>query len=608
MGFFRIVYIPGVIHWNFLSLVELHRPNKKSIESSFRAKLDNTVWQHKGISAFLLSEIPNIPLLEETKVEGLGQFFENIKTDPGKKTDFSTDVDRAKVEEIKNDLGLMVEGSNEPISQAITSLDKKDFYVFLPAIKLNLTRIERDQEKNVLDNKKTRFGPLTLNDVNLTDILINNPEILSDLAVASKIKNLAIQNNKFADTKINNIDIAQVYFISQSGLILIISPDQSDQGTFYKTKFVRHYNFTDRAYFWEAIFNNQKNNQLSFDYASEPYVDLGGHGLVRTFSKTLIMPEKRRAVVCFDTVIGDLEKEIKTRVDALDGMYGKFTLNDSTNSISGDDSYSKVKNEFAWFETNVRVSKDKLTGRIADEGSFKKIEDSIIRFTIPLSTTVGANNSRETTLMWVRIDLNSLERRQTFLLVASITCLILSLALFGFSVYNIYENNKLLAENNNLLNSEIENFAKRLDEVMEEAETPYVRLNNLNQFEYANKSFLTFLNYPNLSVLKENKKIFRDLLGHESQLLYDTIIKTSKQGERTVKYPADLIKMDGSKVGVTIKGERIAFKEVDDEPFPHRFGIIITGTSTEAEVKPKLLRKTRSDKSKKIESFKNQLK
>lgn len=94
--------------------------------------------------------------------------------------------------------------------------------------------------------------------------------------------------------------------------------------------------------------------------------------------------------------------------------------------------------------------------------------------------------------MWVRIDLNSLERRQTFLLVASITCLILSLALFGFSVYNIYENNKLLAENNNLLNSEIENFAKRLDEVMEEAETPYVRLNNLNQFEYANKSFLHF--------------------------------------------------------------------------------------------------------------------
>lgn len=536
----------------------------KRIESSLRANLDNTVWQHKGLAAYLLSDIEN-----KTLTPSSVQVSEEIRQSITSATEIVKKQNSISAAEIKDKLRLKIYSKDpnipiKPMNQSIIG-GNEFFYVFLPAMSLTRSPIKYSQ----------------LNDENLTQVLEENPDALQDLTMALNFIELMQTLNK---ATVNSKNLVQTYFITESGLILIMSPRSINQQSFYNKKFETHYNFPDRSYFWDAVNKTQGDKNAPFDYASEPYVDLGGHGLVKTFSKALELPNQRIGVLCFDIQIGNLETVVKERIAALGGSTGTFFWSDSGGIENEAQLPETFKSEFAWFKDNVNNSRSGLLGRIAYQGDFQRDysgEDKIVRFTIPLSTEVNGEN-RKVNLLWVRIDLGEFWRKQDMRLFVGTLAAGFGIFFFAFSVYNVYDNYKLLKKG-------FREFSDNLDRVMSDANTPYIRVNQENEFIFVNKKFLDLLGYKTLQALKYEgvgyPRTFMSILTPDSQKMYTEILKESEKGEKTGIYKATLIRADNTTIEVQAHGEKIAFPSITEQKFPNRFGIIIEEETKEKESK-----------------------
>jgi PAS domain-containing protein len=541
----------------------------KRIDASLQAKLDNTVWQHKGLAAFLLPDIdPRSGSLLSVS-EGMRGDLDKIarliedqkKTTPDIESVIRMESPTALRKTTANirRRGLHVFDNHSgdihgaPINQAVIAGDES-FFLFLPVTALR--RAER------------RYEPLNNN--SLRAAINHNPDILQDLDLARR---LITMMPELDDEEINGRPVVQSYFITESGLILIRSRKIPDQFKFYEKQFDTNHNFTDRPYFWNAVKrqpSSPKSLPQPFQYASEPYIDLGGHGLVKTYSKAFDLANRRFGVLCIDVTESELKDEVIARLNVLRVDREPLEVDFVEINPNGDVSGRKAPADFKWFYERLdKTSQATLLGKIAFEKDFVRPPDDVLRYTIPWSTELRRDGSRRVELMLVRIDLKRFWEEQNWHFV---------FACIGAGVFLAVTLNIL--QDYHLLKKEISELSYKIDSIMTQASNPYVRLNSENEFVFTNRRFLDLLGYNNQYELEYAgvgaRRTFRSILSEESQREYDKVLKTSVSGWPTNEYPITLIRRDGSKIKALVQGERIVFPTIRRKKYPHRFGIVIS--------------------------------
>jgi len=525
---------------------QISYPLGDRIQSSLKENLDNTVWQHKGLAAYLLSgidltsqsktEIANIPLNKiQTAINELPIF--NSKNEETS----SVPDDTVVLLKLTGDL------QGPRFKQALYGGDES-YYMFLPTKSLSFPQGSYDLSKPEILNK----------------ILGNNPDIGQDIQLAHKL----VQPLKdFNEGKINGDLVVQTYFITEAGLILIRSPFVNNQKQFYHRQFDEYHNFTDRPYYWEAIKNSLSKPSLpaEFDYQSEPYIDLGGHGIVKTYSKAFILPNGRYGVLCIDVKKESLKAELKKRLDTLKTDKNPYEIIKIERMGDIVPLNQDVPEDFRWFSNELnqkKGSESTLLGKIATES---QPSDGVLRFTIPLSSTF-TDNKRTVELMCVRIDFKEFWARQSRYLV--IGCV-------GIMIFLLVSLNIL--QDYSILWKKINEMATKIDRVMTRAKTPYVRLNDKNEFEAVNDSFVKMLGYGNEYELKgaDGSRTFESLLEQESIHIYKDVLRKSISNEPSEEYKITLLGKNGEKINATVQGERVVFPSIREKKYPSRFGIFI---------------------------------
>lgn len=543
--------------------------NQNNLARTLAATLVSTAYPHRGVTALLTAELDKNTGSESNNkelsdaVKAITENIKNLKT-----------FDKDWEEKVIQDLDLRVmdkpdipnTDKDRTWTQVIYSKTmeglQRPAFLMVPAISL--------RQPNVGDNTLK-------NDQQLKLILQHNPEILFDFYVASKIDE---QLDALGHLPHQPLTIVQAYFISESGVILLRQlPDSKS----YKLTFPHNTLFMDRLYFWGAInpddFRQDRNDHGPLDYETEPYVDLGGNGVVKTNSKRVELPNKRTGVICVDVVIPETEQQIETRLRELGAnvIHGKYV-----ESLVNPDEQSKGRLEapeaesgFDWVNQLGKTPTSRITGAIAFESDFKTrtaSDPEVVRFTIPIASSVNNNREPVTNLLLVTFNFRCI-RLWIYIYAAG---LVLGMGFFIFVMGNLLlQYTSLTREMNRVL--------VNMSNVMYEAATPFAWLNENNEFEEVNLSFLNVVGCKTKHELKNHAPQFKDLVTADTLPIYQEILELSAAGKPTPKYRIKIVRLDHEEVAVWAHGERVPYPTLGRRRPPHRFGVFLPDRETDLE-------------------------
>ncbi len=519
--------------------------SQENVAKGLHAKLESTAHPHKGIAAFLLSGLEETlpPDKDLVNNEQLRSTLKDIETTLQKLSDEAKSFNETEVaDSLKLRVTNISSGSVSPWQKAVTSRDAAAKFLMVPAISLRRKGlVERPLDQSLLN-----------------DVLKYNPEVLFDLQAASVLEP---HLRKLDRMTIRSLPVVQTYFIAESGVIILHASNVTDHGKYYQDQFAPYTLFMDRPYFWQAV---ERSAPMSlFDYQTEPYIDLGGNGLVITYTKKVDLPNQRVGIVCADVKLPEPSVvEIKERLRSLGAEFAEF----SWTIDRGREGF--IPDDFAWFEKQMagqnRKEQSRSLGAIALEQQQAGVENKpdTMRFTVPLESTEWSEGLRKTKLLWVRVDFGSIRRKLTWDLLwfsVGIALMVLS----GSTILYDYK----------VLHGEMNSVLRKMSRVMSDASTPFAWIDDKNEFVYANSSFLKLLDYPNLEQLKS--KPFRALVTNETQPMYDEVLSKSGKGEETREYEIDVLTSKNEVVRVVAHGERIPYPTFWRRGLPHRFGVFL---------------------------------
>jgi hypothetical protein len=523
------------------------------VTKALNANLETTAHPHKGIAAFLLSGIDKeLPPDQQIQVgERLRSNLTNIETKLQKLTD---EAKTFNADQALSSLQLEVTNPKSAAAwqKAIIAKDSPDKFLMVPAISL----------------RRQGLTEPPLNNEELGTVLKQNPEVLFDLEVASKLEPDFRSLDEQAS--IQSLQVVQTYFITESGVIRLHASNVGDQTGYYRDQFSAQTLFMDRPYFWGAVHGaSQANAYGPFDFRTEPYIDLGGNGLVETYSRKLQLPNNRAAVICLDVKLPRSSIELmKKRLTTLGAVFGDFYWTVDQVNAEG------IPDDFTWFVEDVKASNNRkeqsrFVGGVAMENEQPQptsaTQPDVLRFTVPLESSQGSNNLRRTRLLWVRVDFaanrTSLTRDLIMFLVGTIMVVLLSWTMF--LEYNV-------------LGREMTGVLKKMTKVMHEASTPFAWLDDKNSFVDVNQAFLRILEYKNIEDLKHERATFRSLISAESQPDYDKVLEKSRSGRETGKYTVKMVTGKRRILHVVVHGERVPYPTFLKRSLPHRFGVFLS--------------------------------
>jgi hypothetical protein len=557
--------------------------NHKNIAGAFQSKLETTAHPQKGIAAFLLSGLEEVtpsynefsdqlswPLtIIENKLKELSDGSKNLKTVAKTKPPKRSEAKRANsavqtlpagtnVESLKLEVKDTKPNSASAWQKIILSNASQSRFLMVPAISL--------RRKGLNDKPLSDKTPKEVKE--LEDVLKNNPEVLFDLYAASAIEPLFTELDYIS---IQSLPVVQTYFISESGVLMLRAPGVKDWSKYYQGQFAAYTLFMDRPYFWGAIDPKlAKKSKGIYYHITEPYIDLGGNGIVVTYSQRVELPNKRAAIIGVDLKLTlDSEDKIKSRLKELGADVNEFaciTEPEQSGVIEG-----KLPKEFKWFENGIKdiENQSRYVGAIAlgpEQSSpyGPKGGEHIISFTIPLDSQGFKDGKRRTTLLGASIDFDSISDkldRDLILFSAGIVLLVI----VSSNIFNEYT----------ALKEDMNKVFEKLSKVMEEAYTPFAWLNEKNEFHKINESFSRVLEYDNIEDLKRHSPTFRGLMTAETQPIYNEVLAQSAAGAETGKYEVDMKTKSGKVLHVVVHGERIPYPTFWRRGRPHRFGVFL---------------------------------
>jgi hypothetical protein len=561
---------------NELRLSLLNTQN--SVAMALGAKIEPTRNTDQGIAAFLLSnvkdewdkaELLNIPNLHSilesvnTKVQGIGKAASTKQKGKAERNIPPANAPQAApppIPEIISKLNLEIinSDSTESWQTAIIS-NRKESFMVVPAT--SLRRKTLSEPSLVKEDRRQ-----------LQAVLEHNPEIAFDLYLASELEP---EMRQIYNAKGEMLTVVQMYFITESGVFLIRAPGVKDHKMYYGEEFLTYNQYMDRPYFWGAVdIRRRRSTPAPFDYVSKPYVDLGGNGFVVTFSKKYSLPNQRVGVLCVDAKLPDyvtnnVEKYITDLGAKVSEFYwGKERGIETKTGLP-------LPQEFSWFQDKINESwaaRSEVLGTIATEPPKPLSPQSqnkaggVVRFTVPVGSTEVGEGNKKTRLLAVEIDSNSI-----------LNTLYKKLFLFAFGIALVIGLTVRLLVDYTSLKRETSKVLRKMSKVMQDASTPFVWLDDKNEFVKVNRSFLDVLGYVNYNIdgLKAHRRTFKSMVAGPSRQTYEDILKKSSANEETGEYEIDVLTKEDKVLHVRAHGERIPYPTFWRRGKPHRFGIFV---------------------------------
>jgi PAS domain-containing protein len=372
---------------------------------------------------------------------------------------------------------------------------------------------------------------------------------------------------------IDGLPIDQSYFMSDIGTVMIRRNSLGRLDSTYLTSFRPSRFFAERPYFWRAVDGTQRSG--SFDYVTEPYIDHGGLGAVRTYVKVLKLPNGRRAIIGMDCSIPNGEKAIidKLRriappVDQLRSRRPRIVI------ATKDRGHLRFAAEDgsvpAWLSDMSDIfsgTTAEVTGQItSDHDHGNPANPDVFQFAIPVGKD-PASGGMSTRIVLAEVNLDQMRN----LWLPGILCVVMSL-LFGAMLHFFYHQHVVQRR-------EQERVLNKVASIMRDAPTPFCWLNEHNEFIYANARLIELLGYRSLADLQEHptgfRRTFREMLDLQDQAAYDALLRRSAHELPTDRYTVRVRTNNNAYFRVDVHGERMPFGGVWRNEGPHRFGVFL---------------------------------
>jgi hypothetical protein len=475
-----------------------------------------------------------------------------------------------------------------PLQKAILTDNARIGYLFSP-LNLLRPRLENDYEKIFYESLREPYSRT------LAAAVAIDRAIADDIAISCKLASDMKQFTQMT-TLFKEVDElehlgadvrpAQVYYITKNGVNRIVKNGDArtqqyvDRNMFRSTTF-----FPSRPYYVEA-FKHLTPATLavvtgitkdSF-YVSQPYLDLGGFGVVITLARPVSYASHSDAAICFDLRVSlknDIAFPLNERLKSFGATIQKVACQignwrvigcnpinggslDSRLKLKLENRLSKAMNtaDLSTVVGNISIIDDQASSEGGSKTSFLDFfnypvelifgKPRPITFSIPLdsprASSAGNDNVIEVQFMISSLDLGRFRQNTSLLGLASVSLLAMAFFVVLFS----WHGEMLMRQN-------FQEAFENVDGVLYEAPIAYCRLSAEDTIVKCNTEFCRLLNKPanseSVRSIEGNK--FEDLLTQESKETYQKIQEKRRAGDKgKMKYTLSFKDGGGSKVQV----------------------------------------------------------
>lgn len=493
-----------------------------------------------------------------------------------------------------------------PLQNAILTDNARMGFLFFP-LSLLRTRLDNNYRQifdESLTESRSKF---------LAGSVEKDPVIAEDIVISRKLLptmqsfTLATLFNENDDLKKLKATMqpVQVYYITKNGVNRIVNNAAAkEQALVYRNMFRATTFFPSRPYYVEAFkrapttLANVTGVVKDSFYVSQPYLDIGGFGVVITLALPVRYQSHSDAAICFDISLErDISSNLKNRLKEFGskpqvityeiGSHGRI----KGDALTGDNEDSGFKNEL---EDRLRESMkngdlSKVVGNINILDDQPKHEDvsqaSILAFLkYPLEIIFGynahpitfalpldspqSNSSADGLKVDILISSLNLDRfQQITSLLGLVSVSLLTLA-FSIALLSLQGEARILQS--------YEEAFKTVDGVLYGAPTPYCRLNALDIFVDCNTAFCSMLKMQadRNSVQALIGRTFESLVAPRSRNTYNDVQQRRRAGQEVAPYTLYFTCVDGSEVETRVTSGVIPSRT--HRELPGTFGIMVS--------------------------------
>lgn len=428
---------------------------------------------------------------------------------------------------------------------------------------------------------------------------------------------------------------AQVYFITENGLNRIVS-NRGNDDIFYRNQFRASTVFVSRPYYLEALKKqpagpgqlvNERGPSTaeslsSYFYVSEPYLDIGGNGVVVTLSRALKYEGHSEGVISFDLRLTEkqaLGERLETLITQLNSDHvrilcktgsGNPTCSQDPRHPGSSDLFNIAQGplEQKLREANRDISSSDVVGALAflqqntDAAEPENAHIGISRifhptkeliFSLPLAPPEVLNPDPKSPVVQMSFLAISLDVGHYLQNTAVYAGLALVCIGFAFTTVVLSAAAEARARREGEEKAEISDVHRRdLEEqkqklhlaldnvsgVMMRANTPYVRLDNNDRIVDGNPKLAAFFGRPETAEAVREFLIgrrFKDMIADDdSRADYDAVQHLRASGQPVAPYPLNLRSAKGI-VRATVVSSVVPASQDRPGSLPETFGILI---------------------------------
>jgi PAS domain-containing protein len=538
------------------------------MERTLQARLEETPQRYKGLEAFILSSFStNVekPLSESVLSPKFVAEYEGFED--------ALDTCLRTLPDPAESVKTLSYGGGEDDDTLITDGDPRS-YLFFP-VHILRAQFSQAEYKQLSGDDSQKATDLIRKKV-AEDGQLTVDVALSQCAIPWLDK---FTRNPFTSNEDTALSVTptQAYFITKSGLMRIVSRKKLE----FNSQFPATLFFPGRPYFWAAFDQTIDSDTQKFDQhlterigqlfsVSQPYLDLGGNGIVVTACEALRRNGMPDSALCLDLPLKEqnLERYVEGNVSAVGGTV-------ATVDCTGEDCVGHAQNSadpklVADLSNYIVTKKDQ--GSLGEVyGNIEVINENVespglLEVSVPVSPRIpGANGNAKANFVVFRLDLGHFGRTTAWLGAASGACFGIAVLLLGFS----------LAE---FVGREIElrEAFEKVAEVMYHSPTPYSRLGADDKIQNANLAFCELLgrDATDDEIQRLKKVTFRTLCAPESLAMYDEIQKKRTNHEPVDPYPLTLVAKGGKRL-VMIYSAAVPSAIPDQTGLPETFGVAL---------------------------------
>jgi PAS domain-containing protein len=615
---------------------------ERTVERALSKKTENTPQTYKAIEALILSDVETdedgkeFSYKEKVKAASISPNFASSIKDMHKILSTNADAPKTRFEVAKPDVvGLRPRSQEEAI---ITEPDEQGF-LFLPVRLLHASdddysKMQQTTKSKVQQTPDTILAHLGITETDTTQNCGAGKQVspLCDDVLTSRRLVVAMKTattvEVTSDAVHDGIELMpqQVYYITENGLNRIVSQGGND-AIVYRNQFRAQTVFPARPYY-SGAFAAQKNSPApllendafkptgklgDYFYVSDPYLDIGGNGLVVTLARAVQYDSHSEGVICFDLRLKEKYSLGTKLTDLLDGLsaahvpitctiFGKGDpsckaedtpdrqLSDAATNLESmlknardNSNGSDVMGGFDFVPLNPTASTS-LAGIFQSSISQVLHANHELRFMVPLEPPkVLQLETQEVQLKFLAVSLNVGRYLQNTALLGFSSMFFLGLSFTVLIVAWAGDTRRraLVEEEKKFVESEKRDLHTALDNVstvMMSSNTPYVRLSDEDRILNANPCLAEFFGFPRTveAVQKELIKTkFEDWISDPSKRVYHKVQTQRQSGELVEPYELEFLGPNNTTVRAKVISSVVPASQGRAGGLPETFGILV---------------------------------